>query len=1576
MNTLLPGRMSWLLLISIALAGTTVIQSAQTPVLTIERSGDNAVLLSWTNGGPGYVLQEMNHLGRTDRWQSVPLPPQPVEGWLGVTVSIETNETRLFRLKARGVEFTNHQAFICWQDGAAFDAGILLSAESITDPAQLNWILSSNSVGAVISPAGLVSLGSAPGAFLVTAATTNGSSEDSFTLQTIQFEFTSTQSVLCWQPNDSFDARTLLSPGSTTNEDLVQWRLWGSGPASISDSGIVSLGSGGGAYVVMAAARSNTACAASFGLEVHKLEFETNRVSACWQTNGTFDAKAFLTPGSITNDSLLEWVIAGTGPASVDSMGVVNLGAGPGGYVIQVSSRSNAACTAALDLEVIKLELSTNAATVCWQSNGTFDAKALLTLDSLTNDSSLVWTISGSGPARIDEKGLVDFGSTAGSYLVQVSDWSNTVCMPYLALDIVKLEFTTGAAAACWQSNGLFNAKALLSAESTTDDSLLTWTILGSGPATIDTAGLVSLGNGPGRYRIQVSGRSNDVCAAGLALEVTKLELAANAATVCWQPNGVFDAKALLSSDSLTNDDLLMWTINGDGPATIDGAGVVSFGPTPGSYVVHVSDRSNPVCAKALGLDVVRLEFITNAATVCWQADGIFDARSLLATGSTTNDALLVWTIVGTGPASIDGAGLVSFGAEPGSYTIQVSGRSNMTCAATLNLDMLALTFATNAATVCWQTNGTFNARTLLTPNSTTNDSLVDWTISGSGPATIDSAGLVSFGAGPGSYAVQASGRSNGLCGVSLALDVLTLSFATNIATVCWQPDGSFSAKTLLTTNSTTNDSLVAWTMVGSGPAVIDSTGLVNLGIGPGTYTIQVSGRSDVTCAATLNLDVLRVELITNAETVCWQTNGTFNAKALLTSNSTTNDSLLAWTVSGSPPAAIDSSGVFHFGAGPGDYTVQVGDGSNSVCGASFNLKVLKLEFAVSETTICWQSNGTFNARALLTTDSTTNDSLLAWAIAGSGPATIDGAGVISVGAAGGSYGVQVAARSNAACSASFLLKIIRLEFATNQAATCWQSNGVFNAKALLTTNSTTDNSLAQWSISGSPPGSVDGAGMVALGSGAGNYVVQVAPRSNATCPATLALNVTKVDFVKNQAYMAWQTNGTFNARALLASDGLTNAASLNWSIAGSPSATISTSGVVTLGAGGGSYMIQATAKGTLPCSDTLTLNAVEARLKSISFISAGAGNGGTNLSVLYMNADPQNWGDGRVITNPVWIAGTNNQPARNYPACYNCSGATNSKVKAQVAVDVKPASQTFNFIGLDQSTEYFRTNGILSTGADQVIDVIASVPLTNTVQKLLKTFTWQAVFPDGISNVICGAGQSTNTIYTIYSNAITYVEGQTNNPTPYRLDFCIVGVAAGLSDKVAICSNIAAAVRAMTGDSYGNMVENPRWDFYAEASPRDLDCHHRAALAASGFGVLGIQGYVHRTYSTCYPVPPPPQYYPSNTTVNDYMGTYTTARMKYRQDTNAIRQLAFLGPNNFEGCVRVEDGSSDDGNTWWTIWPLEQHQNAKALIIWYTGIYGCTEQWQEYMTGKRVSDETVPVGQLADKVKIIGGPD
>ena len=554
-----------------------------------------------------------------------------------------------------------------------------------------------------------------------------------------------------------------------------------------------------------------------------------------------------------------------------------------------------------------------------------------------------------------------------------------------------------------------------------------------------------------------------------------------------------------------------------------------------------------------------------------------------------------------------------------------------------------------------------------------------------------------------------------------------------------------------------------------------------------------------------------------------------------------------------------------------------------------------------------------------------------------------------------------------------FRLKARGVEFTNHVPELCWRRNGTFDASTLLSWESIQNPFKLNWTITPNVVGAtVSPSGVVSLGTQIAPFTI-TASATNRVSQDSFTFHATRLEFTNSASTLSWQPNGTFNARALLALDGVTNTA-LSWSISGSPTATISTSGVVTLGSGGGSYAIQATASGTNACSDQTVLNAVEVRVVSIGFVSAGAGNGGNNQHVLYENADPQDWGDGAAIINPVWIAGgpgAGTPPVRNAPVCYTRSEAAASRVRVQVVANIQPAGLALNFIGLERTSEYFRTNGILSTGTDQTIEMLASVALPATIEKITNVFSWQAVFPDGGAGLLVNSGQSTQTIYTVFAAPITYVEGQANTPTPSRLDFCIVGAANGLSNKVDICHQMAVKVREMTGSTFGGMTQSPRWKFYAEPVPRELDCHHRAALAASAFGVLGIQGYVNRIYSTCAPVPVAPLYFVPNSTVNDYMGTYTTSRFKYRQPGADIHKLMFAG-NNFEGCVRIEDGSADDGNVWWTIWPLERYDNAKDMLIGFSS--QVPELW-ETLNEIFVAYETLPVDQLAIKPKIIGGP-
>ena len=214
----------------------------------------------------------MYPFGEPGQWQSVPATTQVLEDRLAVTLSVQTNQSQYFRLKTRGVEFTNHHEVLCWQTNGALDATSLLSADSITDPFQVNWTISSNAVGASISLEGLISFGTNSGSFTVTASATNPVCEDSFVLETVKLELATNAATVCWQSNGVFDAKALLTADSLTNDSQLAWTITGTGPAAIDSAGLVSFGPGPGSYTVQVTDRSNMICAAVLALEVIKLD--------------------------------------------------------------------------------------------------------------------------------------------------------------------------------------------------------------------------------------------------------------------------------------------------------------------------------------------------------------------------------------------------------------------------------------------------------------------------------------------------------------------------------------------------------------------------------------------------------------------------------------------------------------------------------------------------------------------------------------------------------------------------------------------------------------------------------------------------------------------------------------------------------------------------------------------------------------------------------------------------------------------------------------------------------------------------------------------------------------------------------------------------------------------------------------------------------------------------------------------------------------------------------------------------------------------------------------------------------
>ncbi|HOS95522.1 MAG TPA: hypothetical protein PLQ54_19575, partial [Armatimonadota bacterium] len=112
--------------------------------------------------------------------------------------------------------------------------------------------------------------------------------------------------------------------------------------------------------------------------------------------------------------------------------------------------------------------------------------------------------------------------------------------------------------------------------------------------------------------------------------------------------------------------------------------------------------------------------------------------------------------------------------------------------------------------------------------------------------------------------------------------------------------------------------------------------------------------------------------------------------------------------------------------------------------------------------------------------------------------------------------------------------------------------------------------------------------------------------------------------------------------------------------------------------------------------------------------------------------------------------------------------------------------------------------------------------------------------------------------------------------------------------------------------------------------------------------------------------------------TTNDYVSNYRDMRLKTKDVGGAFTALMFQDLPVYsahEGCLRVEDGSADDGNQWWTVWPFAAHGTAKDLLIWFVETRGHPQRWFVNGSGFQPGTVDIPKDLIYPCPKILGGP-
>ena len=170
-----------------------------------------------------------------------------------------------------------------------------------------------------------------------------------------------------------------------------------------------------------------------------------------------------------------------------------------------------------------------------------------------------------------------------------------------------SVEFSAPRDMECWSQNGTYDADARLIADSYSADHV-DWSIatIEGAPASINANGLVTYGNGGGRYRIRATPDDLPTCYDTLNLVVPKVDIEQDATNVCKTCGCSVTVNATSNSYSPGG---YVWS---SAPAGISGRGAsITFIPSslnPGTYTVFAKSAAHPECYDTCTVNVLKVE--------------------------------------------------------------------------------------------------------------------------------------------------------------------------------------------------------------------------------------------------------------------------------------------------------------------------------------------------------------------------------------------------------------------------------------------------------------------------------------------------------------------------------------------------------------------------------------------------------------------------------------------------------------------------------------------------------------------------------------------------------------------------------------------------------------------------------------------------------------------------------------------------------------------------------------------------------------------------------------------------------
>jgi uncharacterized protein YjdB len=505
-------------------------------------------------------------------------------------------------------------------------------------------------------------------------------------------------------------------------------------------------------------------------------------------------------PEDARNKDVSWSVIAGTGSATISSLGVLTAG-DPGTVTVVASAIDQSGVADSLQLTIADPILVSSITIVPAGAvteipfGGSLQYSAsILPLDA-TNDS-IAWSVTdGTGSAIISDQGLLMAGNPGTVTVVATAiDGSGTTANIQLTIAEPPVQVSTitvsaeGGAALVLTGETLQYSAEVLPVDAANKD--ISWSVTnGSGTASITSEGLLAAGN-PGDVTIVASAQDGSGVSGSAVLSVqeplipvSSVELSSAGNVTQLESGEDLQLSVTVLPVNATNLGINWSVINGTGTAFITSEGLLTAG-NPGSVAVVASSLDGSAVSDTFYLTISSPVIQVSGITVSAAGD-----QTSLESGSTLQfsaDVLpqdasnkeIDWSISGgTGTATISGDGLLTAG-NPGLVTVLATAmdgsytRGNIVLTITDPVVMVTSISLSSGGDVTEMKSGTslqFSATVL--PSGATNTELAWSVIEEAGTASVTGTGLLTAG-NPGNVTVVATSQDGSVVSGSFSLSI------------------------------------------------------------------------------------------------------------------------------------------------------------------------------------------------------------------------------------------------------------------------------------------------------------------------------------------------------------------------------------------------------------------------------------------------------------------------------------------------------------------------------------------------------------------------------------------------------------------------------------------------------------------------------------------------------------------------------------------------------------------------------------------------------------------------------------